>query len=198
MNNMNSMNILICGVGGQGTILCAHIIGDYAAARGQSVKISEVHGMSQRGGSVVTYVRYGDGVYSPLIDIGDADYIIAMEQLEALRYVDYLKPNGTLLMSTATIMPMPVIQGGAAYPADIVGTLKQKVNTVALDANGLALEAGNIRCANIVLLGALCKAMNGSGGSLEEWQQAVGRCVKPRFIDMNIEALRLGYHANLE
>ena len=149
------MDILIVGVGGQGTLLASRVLGKYALEQGQDVKLSEVHGMAQRGGSVMTYVRMGDAVRSPIIDEGGADVILAFEKLEALRYLHYLKEGGVVLYSTQEIMPMPVVTGAAEYPQGIESAL----NGCAVNALDLALEAGNSKAANSVMLGALCKKL---------------------------------------
>ena len=152
---MKSLDILIVGVGGQGTLLASRVLGKYALERGYDVKLSEVHGMAQRGGSVMTYVRLGEKIASPIIDEGGADLILAFEKLEALRYAHYLKPGGEVLYSTQEIMPMPVVTGAAEYPQGIEAQLKG----TGIDALQLALEAGNSKSANSVMLGALCKKL---------------------------------------
>ena len=185
-----AVNIMIVGVGGQGTLLASRILGNTLISAGYDVKVSEVHGMSQRGGSVVTYVRSGDRVYSPLVDLGEADYILAFEELEALRALPYLKEGGTLLMNTQRIDPMPVITGAAKYPEGIAETLGARCRLIQADALALAKEAGNARCANIVLLGLLARQMDLPE---EVWQEAIRTTVPERFQEVNLKAFGLGY-----
>ena len=186
-------NIMIVGVGGQGTLLASKILGRLFLTKDYDVKVSEVHGMSQRGGSVVTYVRYGEKVYSPIVDKGEADVIISFELLEGARWIEYLNKDGVLVTNTQKINPMPVITGAAQYPADIEAKLKgMGVNVDAFDALSLAEEAGSSKCVNIVLLGHLS---NHYDFTTEEWHEAIKACVKERFIDMNIKAFELGRKA---
>ncbi|MCR4610578.1 MAG: indolepyruvate oxidoreductase subunit beta [Lachnospiraceae bacterium] len=186
-------NIMIVGVGGQGTLLASKILGRLFVTKDYDVKVSEVHGMSQRGGSVVTYVRYGDKVYSPIVDKGEADQVISFELLEGARWVEYLSKDGVLVTNTQQINPMPVITGAATYPSDIEMKLKDMgVNVDAFDALSLAEEAGSAKCVNIVLLGHLS---NHYDFTEEEWHDAIKACVKERFIDMNIKAFELGRNA---
>ena len=169
---MNTISVMIVGVGGQGTLLASKVLGQALVSMDYDVKVSEVHGMSQRGGSVVTYVRYGDEVHSPIVDLGQADYMLAFEPLEAARYLPYLKKDGVIITNTRETMPMPVITGAAAYPENIVEKLKARANVVALDAMVLALEAGNAKAVNMVLMGVLASRMD-----LPEdvWQAALAR-----------------------
>lgn len=186
-------NIMIVGVGGQGTLLASKILGRLFMSKDYDVKVSEVHGMSQRGGSVVTYVRYGDKVYSPIVDKGEADVIISFELLEAARWVEYLKKDGVLVTSTQQINPMPVITGNCEYPTDIDKKLTDMgVKVDAFDALSLANEAGSSKCVNIVLLGHLSNHYDFTD---EEWHDAIKACVKEKFIDMNIKAFELGRNA---
>ena len=157
---MNTISVMIVGVGGQGTLLASKVLGQALVSMDYDVKVSEVHGMSQRGGSVVTYVRYGDEVHSPIVDLGEADYMLAFEPLEAARYLPYLKKDGVIITNTRETMPMPVITGAAAYPENIVEKLKARANVVALDAMQLALEAGNAKAVNMVLMGVLAARMD--------------------------------------
>ena len=158
---METKNIMIVGVGGQGSLLASKLLGHLLLSQGYDVKVSEVHGMSQRGGSVVTYVRYGDHVYSPVIDKGEADFIVSFEILEAARWLPYLKKGGQIVTNTQQIDPMPVITGAAEYPADLVGKLKASGAAVdALDCLKLAEEAGSAKAVNIVLLGRLSHYFN--------------------------------------
>lgn len=143
---METKNIMIVGVGGQGSLLASKLLGRLFMNKGYDVKVSEVHGMSQRGGSVVTYVRYGDSVGSPVVDKGEADYIVSFEMLEAARYADYLKPTGKIITSKQEIDPMPVITGAAKYPEDIAKRVKEDgISIDAIDSLSLALEADNLR-----------------------------------------------------
>lgn len=187
------MNIMIVGVGGQGTLLASRIIGNAAINLGMDVKLSEVHGMSQRGGSVVTYVKYDEQVHSPIIDEGEADVILAFEELEAYRSVSYLKPGGTLIVNTHSIDPMPVIMGAMDYPADIVEKLKAFTGKlVPCDALALAQQAGNAKAVNVVLIGVLAKT---SSVTKEQWIEALKQTVPPKFLDVNLKAFELGYTA---
>ncbi len=190
---METKNILIVGVGGQGTLLASKLMGKCFTEKGYDVKVSEVHGMSQRGGSVVTYVRYGDKVYSPVIEKGEADIIISFEQLESARWLPYLKEGGVLISSTQRIDPMPVIMGKAEYPENILDKIKAKgINLVTLDALSLALEAGTAKCANIVLLGA---AVHYLGIDKEIWEDIIKSTVPPKTVETNLRAFDLGYSA---
>lgn len=181
-------DILIVGVGGQGTLLASRVLGKYALDEGYDVKLSEVHGMAQRGGSVMTYVRIGENIASPIIDEGSADLILAFEKLEALRYAHYLKKGGEILYSTQEIMPMPVVTGAAEYPQGI----EKKLTGVGVDALSLALQAGNAKAANSVMLGALCKKM---GFDREKFENALLDCIPQKTIEMNKKAFGLGYLA---
>lgn len=185
------MNIMIVGVGGQGTLLASRILGAAAQNIGLDVKLSEVHGMSQRGGSVVTYVRYGEKIASPIIEKGGADIILAFEQLEAYRYLPYLKQGGTLIVNTQKTDPMPVICGTAEYPEDILGKIEQMgIKIIACDALSLAKEAGNVKSVNVALIGVLAKH---SSISKEDWVSAVNNTVPPKFLEANLKAFELGY-----
>ncbi|MCL1906130.1 MAG: indolepyruvate oxidoreductase subunit beta [Clostridiales bacterium] len=183
-------NILIAGVGGQGTILAGRIISLLALEAGHTVKVSEVHGMSQRGGSVLTQVRYGDEVYSPLIDPGEADILLAFEKLEALRMLPLLKPQGRALVNAQELPPLPVLSGAMEYPADIDKCLQATSALVTMvDAYGLALKAGNGKAVNTVLLGKLSQSLE---FSLDAWQEAISKAVKPQFAELNLRAFDLG------
>lgn len=182
------MDILIVGVGGQGTLLASRVLGKYALEEGFDVKLSEVHGMAQRGGSVMTYVRIGQKIASPIIDEGCADLILAFEKLEALRYAHYLKKGGAILYSTQEIMPMPVVTGAAEYPQGI----EAKLPGTGVDALGLALKAGNAKAANSVMLGALCKKMN---FDRDKFEGALLSCIPQNTMEMNKKAFELGYAA---
>ena len=183
-------NVMIVGVGGQGSLLASKLLGYLLLNQGYDVKVSEVHGMSQRGGSVVTYVRYGDKVYSPVIDKGEADYIVSFELLEAARWVEYLKPNGKIVVNTQQIDPMPVIIGAAEYPQGLVEKMVEKgISVDALDALGLAEEAGSAKATNIVLMGRLSRHFDFDEAV---WQDALNACVPPKFLEMNRKAFELG------
>ena len=188
---MDKLNVLIIGVGGQGTLLASRILGSLAGELGLDVKVSEVHGMSQRGGSVTTYVRMGKAVAAPLIEQGGADYILAFEELEALRALPSLAKDGTMIVNTQKISPMPVITGAAEYPEDIVGTLRQKAHKVlAVDALPLALAAGTERAVNVVLLGVLARCL-----PLDKrlWLTVLEANVHERFRKANLAAFESGY-----
>jgi indolepyruvate ferredoxin oxidoreductase beta subunit len=185
-------NVLLVGVGGQGTILATRVLAGVLMQEGYDVKMSEVHGMSQRGGSVVTFVRYGDKVNSPLVEKATADLILAFEKLEALRYLPYLKPEGTLVVNDLAILPAPVLLGKAEYPYNALDILGQKVkDLVVVDAAKLAEEkTGNARTQNIVLLGALAKRLGLAPGT---WEKAVSENVPPQTVDANLKAFWAGW-----
>lgn len=188
---MDKLNIMIVGVGGQGTLLASRVLGNVALKEGYDVKLSEVHGMAQRGGSVVTYVKLGDKVYSPIVDKGEADIIIAFEQLEALRWVEYLKEDGKLVVNEQKINPMPVIIGKAKYPENIIQRLKENFkNVITLDALNIAKECGNIKAVNTVLLGLLAKSMN---IDKESWIESLKENVPEKALDVNLKAFEAGY-----
>ena len=187
----NTTNIMIVGVGGQGTLLASRILGNAVIRMGYDVKVSEVHGMSQRGGSVVTYVKYGEKVYSPIIDNGEADIVLAFELLEAYRALPALKTGGQLIVNNQRINPMPVITGAAQYPENILDKLSGKVNTTAVDALALAIEAGSIKAVNVVLIGVMAKNTN---IPYEVWIETIRTTVPPKFLDINLKAFELGYN----
>lgn len=183
-------NIVIAGVGGQGTLLVSKLMGKYYMEKGFDVKVSEVHGMSQRGGSVVTYVRYGEKVYSPLVDQGEADIVMAFEQLEAARWLPHLKKGGVLIANTQKIMPMPVISGQAEYPENLMEKLKDRgIQMISLDALSLANQAGNAKTVNMVLLGVMAKYL---GESENEWIRVIEKLVTQN-PDTNKRAFMSGY-----
>ena len=187
---MMTNNIMIVGVGGQGSLLASKMLGRLLLSQGYDVKVSEVHGMSQRGGSVVTYVRYGDKVYSPVIDKGEADFIISFEKLEAARWISYLKKDGKIILSTQEIDPMPVIIGAAQYPEKLVEKMQEAGADVdAIDALSLAMEAGSPKAVNLVLMGRLSKYFD---APVEAWMKALEECVPPKFLEMNKKAFALG------
>lgn len=189
---METKNIMIVGVGGQGTLLASKLLGRLLLGKGFDVKVSEVHGMSQRGGSVVTYVRWGDRVYSPIIDKGQADCILSFELLEAARYTEYLKQGGRIIVNSQQINPMPVIAGMAAYPENLekkLGEMGIKVDAV--DALTLAEKAGSSKAVNLVLMGRLARYFD---FTQEEWQDVIEQSVPPKFLEMNRMAFRLGWN----
>ena len=185
------MNIMIVGVGGQGTLLASRILGKVAIKLGYDVKVSEVHGMSQRGGSVVTYVKYGERVYSPIIDRGEADLVLAFEMLEAMRALPYLKKGGTMIANTQKMNPMPVITGAMSYPEDIEKKIAAKAELIAVDALSLAEQAGTIKAVNVVLIGLLAASMD---VDKKIWTDVIRETVPERFIDLNLKAFELGYN----
>ena len=190
---MQTKNIMIVGVGGQGSLLASKLLGHLLMNQGYDVKVSEVHGMSQRGGSVVTYVRYGDRVYSPVIDRGEADFIVSFELLEAARWLPFLRPDGQIVTSTQQIDPMPVITGAAAYPENLVEKMRAAGAKVdALDCLKLAEEAGSSKAVNIVLMGRLSHYFDLPE---EAWMASLEAMVPPKFLDLNRRAFALGKSA---
>ena len=188
-------NILIAGVGGQGSLLASKILGNLFGAAGLAVKVSEVHGMSQRGGSVVTYVRAGRDVASPLIAPGEVDILLALEELEALRWLYALTPDGVVVASTQKILPMPVISGREAYPSDIRARLSAAHKVIMLDAQAVALAAQNPRGANVALLGAMSWMLP---YGVEDWEQALAASVKPALLERNLAVFAQGRAAGQE
>ena len=183
-------NIMIVGVGGQGSLLASKLLGHLLLTEGYDVKVSEVHGMSQRGGSVVTYVRFGEKVYSPVIDKGEADFIVSFEKLEAARYVQYLKKGGRIVVNTQEIDPMPVIIGAADYPEQLVEKIQAlDISVDAMDCLSLANEAGSVKAVNIVLMGRLSKYFD---IPVEKWEKAIEDCVPAKFVELNKKAFHLG------
>lgn len=190
---MKTTNVMIVGVGGQGSLLASKLLGRLLIDEGYDVKVSEVHGMSQRGGSVVTYVRFGEKVYSPIITEGEADFIISFEKLEAARYAKYLNKEGLIVVNTQQIDPMPVIIGAAEYPVDVLDELKAKgLKVEALDALSLAEQAGSSKAVNIVLMGKVAKKF---GISYDKWITAIENTVAPKFVEMNKKAFNLGFNS---
>ena len=186
-------NVMIVGVGGQGSLLASKLLGKLLLDAGYDVKVSEVHGMSQRGGSVVTYVRYGEKVYSPVIDKGEADYIVSFELLEAARWLPYLKKDGQIVTNIQQIDPMPVITGAQEYPENLVEKMKATGAKVdALDCLALAEQAGSSKAVNIVLMGRLSHYFNMPE---EVWQKAMEAMVPAKFLEMNKKAFELGKNA---
>lgn len=191
---MDTKNIMIVGVGGQGTLLASKMLGYVFLQQGYDVKVSEVHGMSQRGGSVVTYVRYGKKVYSPVIDKGEADVIISFEKLEAARWLEFLKKDGTIITNTQEVEPMPVITGSAAYPENLIEKMQAAGAKVdAKDFLSIAQEAGSAKAVNIALMGRLSTYFPEI--SDEQWQDAIEKIVPPKFLDLNRKAFEAGRNA---
>ena len=189
---MATKNVMIVGVGGQGSLLASKLLGRLLLTKGYDIKVSEVHGMSQRGGSVVTYVRYGEKVYSPIIDKGEADFIVSFELLEAARWTEFLKPGGKIIANTQQINPMPVITGAAEYPAELdKKMLDAGIDLDAFDALKLAEEAGSSKAVNIVLMGRLSNYFD---ATVDEWMKAIEQSVPEKFLDVNIKAFELGYN----
>lgn len=185
-----SLNIMIVGVGGQGSLLASRVLGKILADEASDVKVSEVHGMSQRGGSVVTYVRSGERVYSPIIDKGEADFIVSFEKSEAARYADRLAVGGTVIVNEREIDPMPVITGAAKYPHNVLEKLTQAdVKVDALDALSLAEAAGSSKAVNLVLMGRLSKYFDVPE---EKWLKVIEDTVPPKFAELNKKAFILG------
>ena len=190
---MKTTSIMIVGVGGQGSLLASKLLGRLLTDEGYDVKVSEVHGMSQRGGSVVTYVRFGEKVYSPIVTAGEADFIIAFEKLEAARYAPFLKSDGKIIVNTQEIDPMPVIIGAAEYPKDVLSELSAKgLSVEALDALTPAVEAGSAKAVNIVLIGRFAKYFD---IPKEKWIAAIENTVNPKFVEMNKKAFELGFNS---
>jgi len=186
----NTKDIMIVGVGGQGSLLASKLLGSLLLAENYDVKVSEVHGMSQRGGSVVTYVRFGDKVYSPITDKGCADMIVSFELLEAARYTEYLKDGGTIVVNTQEINPITVITGATKYPENLLGKMEEKkISVDAVDALSLANEAGSAKAVNIVLMGVLSKYFDIPE---KAWLDAIERCVPAKFVELNKKAFLLG------
>ena len=191
---MEAKNIMIVGVGGQGSLLASKLLGKLLMEQGCDVKVSEVHGMSQRGGSVVTYVRCGERVASPVIDRGEADFIVSFELLEAARWLEFLRPGGQVVTSTQQIDPMPVITGAAEYPAGLAQAMRDAGAKVdALDCLALAEQAGSSKAVNIVLMGRLSHYFDLPA---EAWYAAMEAVVPPKFLELNRRAFALGRDAS--
>ena len=188
---METKSIMIVGVGGQGTLLASRLLGNALLSKNYDVKVSEVHGMSQRGGSVVTYVKYGSKVASPIVALGEADLILSFEQLEEARWLPYLKKGGTIITNTQKMDPMPVVMGAAEYPHDILDAIRAKgVNLVAVDALSMAVEAGSAKAVNVALIGVMARNMD-----LEKqvWKDTIASTVPAKFLELNEKAFELGY-----
>ncbi len=186
-------NILLSGVGGQGIILASKILATGLMNNGYDVKMSEVHGMAQRGGSVTTQVRFGEKVYSPIIGKGQADILVAFEEMETAKWIEFVKPDGTVVINKYRIPSAPILIGKADYPVHVVDEIESKIeNTQILDAAKLATELGNIKAMNVVMVGALVK---GLGLTDIDWEAVIKSLVKEKFIDLNIKAFKLGMDA---
>ena len=183
-------NIMIVGVGGQGTLLTSRILGGITVAAGYDVKLSEVHGMAQRGGSVVTFVRYGEKVAEPIVEEGQADVLIAFEKLEAMRYAHFLKKDGAIVVNEQRIDPMPVVTGAAKYPENIIENLEKEYRVYKVNAMEEALKLGNSRVFNIIVLGVAAKHMD---FSKEMWLDVIEKTVPPKTVEINKKAFLLGY-----
>lgn len=189
---METKSIMIVGVGGQGTLLASRLLGAVLLSQNYDVKVSEVHGMSQRGGSVVTYVRYGEKVYSPIIQKGQADLILAFEQLEAARWLPYLKVGGKIIANNQKIDPMPVITGAATYPEGVLDAVRGTgADLTEIDALSLAVKAGSAKAVNVVLLGVMASHMD---IAYDVWTDAISKTVPEKFLEMNLKAFDYGYH----
>ena len=187
---MQTKNIMIVGVGGQGTLLTSRILGNMALKAGYEVKISEVHGMAQRGGSVVTFVRFGDSVAEPIVEEGCADMLIAFERLEALRYAHFLKKDGLMIINDVRMDPMPVAIGKAEYPGNIIENLSGKYKVISLDAKSEALKLNNARVFNVIIVGVAAKGME---FDKKMWEEVVRDTVPAKMADINVEAFDRGY-----
>ncbi len=188
-SNNKITSIIICGVGGQGILLSSDILCTAAFLAGYDVKKSEIHGMAQRGGSVITHARFGKKVYSPLVEEGSADFILAFEKLEALRYSYFLKEKGIIILNDLEIPPMSVLTGERKYPEDLINKLKSIATVNLVPAQDIALRLGNVRVANVVLLGSIAKFLH---FPKEVWIEAIKENVKPQYHDLNIKAFEQG------
>ena len=194
MNKMDSKNIMIVGVGGQGTLLTSRILGKLAVGAGYDVKLSEVHGMAQRGGSVVTFVRYGEQVAEPIVEEGQADVLIAFEKLEALRYLHFLKKDGVVVVNDWRIDPITVVTGAASYPEGIIERLKKERKTIVVEAMAEAKKLGTSKVFNVVVLGAAARHMT---FSKEQWISVIESTVPPKTIEINKAAFVAGYQLSV-
>ena len=186
------MNIMVVGVGGQGTLLTSRIIGKTALSKGYDVKLSEVHGMAQRGGSVVTFVRFGEKVFEPVVEEGEVDVLISFERLEAQRYAHFLKPGGVMIVNDTRIDPMTVVIGAASYPEGIIESLKEKHTVYTVDGGKVARELGNSKVLNSVVLGLAARYI---GFDMEEWLSVVAATVPQKTVEINTAAFKAGYGA---
>lgn len=191
----NTKSILLVGVGGQGTILASKVLSEGLVEAGYDVKMSEIHGMAQRGGSVSTQVRFGDKVFSPIIGKGEADILVSFETMEALRWLEYLKPDGKVVVNDYKIPSAPILMDKEDYPEGVIDIIKDKANTSIIDAAKIAEDLGNTKVMNIVLFGALVKAM---GLTDIDWEDVIRKTVKEKFVDINIKAFNAGMNAIAE
>lgn len=191
----NTKSILLVGVGGQGTILASKVLSEGLVEAGYDVKMSEIHGMAQRGGSVSTQVRFGNKVFSPIIGKGEADILVSFETMEALRWLEYLKPDGKVVVNDYKIPSAPILMGKEDYPEGVIDIIKDKANTNIIDAAKIAEDLGNTKVMNIVLFGALVKAM---GLTDIDWEDVIRKTVKEKFVDINIKAFNAGMNAIAE
>ena len=191
---MTCKNIMIVGVGGQGTLLTSRILGKLATGAGYDVKLSEVHGMAQRGGSVVTFVRYGEKVREPIVEEGQADVLIAFERLEALRYLHFLKKDGVVIVNDWRIDPITVVTGVASYPENVLDTLKEMRKTIVVEATAEAKKLGAPKAFNIIVLGAAARHM---GFEKQDWLSVIETTVPPKTIEVNKQAFEIGYALSL-
>lgn len=189
----NTVNIMIVGVGGQGTLLASRILGNITTSAGYDVKISEVHGMAQRGGSVVTFVRYGENVAEPIVEEGQADILIAFERLEAMRYAHFLKKDGTIIINDQRIDPMTVVTGAMEYPENIIENLSKRYNVISVNAMAEAEKMGNTRIFNTIILGLTATKME---FSKEAWIETIKAIVPPKTVELNLKAFEVGYAMN--
>lgn len=187
---MSVKNIMIVGVGGQGTLLTSRILGNLAVRGGYDVKLSEVHGMAQRGGSVVTFVRYGEQVAEPIVEAGQADVLIAFERLEALRYLHFLNKEGTVIVNDWRIDPITVVTGAAEYPEGVLDTLGAARKTIVVEAMKVAKELGAPKAFNVVVLGAAARYV---GFEKEDWLKVIEKTVPPKTVEVNLRAFEAGY-----
>lgn len=185
-------SIILVGVGGQGTILVSKVLTNGLIKHGYDVKMSEIHGMSQRGGSVSTQVRFGKKVYSPIIGSGEADILVAFEKMEAVRYSEFLRPGGTAVINDYEIVPMNVAAGEEKYPEGTIEAMSSAFNTVVLNAADIAIGLGNPKCMNIVLFGALVKAL---GLTDIDWETVLRETIPPKFLELNLKAYKAGFEA---
>lgn len=187
---METKNIMIVGVGGQGTLLTSRILGGITVDAGFDVKLSEVHGMAQRGGSVVTFVRYGEKVAEPIVEEGQADVLIAFEKLEALRYAHFLKKNGVLIINDWRIDPITVVTGAQSYPENVIEKLREQYTVYSIDAMEEAKKIGNVKAFNVIVLGMAAKHMD---FAKEDWLNVIERTVPPKTVEINKKAFLLGF-----
>ncbi len=189
---MTTTNILLCGVGGQGTLLASNLIADCAMKAGFDVKKSEIHGMAQRGGSVVSHVRFGESIASPIIRKGEADIVLSFEELEAIRWAEFLKPDGIVITNSQKILPMSVSAGSEKYPENIPEILsRSSIANICVDAIGKAIELGNQKCLNVVLLGVLAHKLPMIDSIL--WKESIKEKVPQKLLDLNLKAFDAGW-----